>query len=791
MCADEKKGASDDLDDLLSSLDSHTRRSRPADEEAPAADKKPADTLGDLFALPGRRDKPLNSARDKPAEEDAPAGDEKPTDTLGDLFALPGRRDKPLDSARDRPDEEDAPAGDEKPTDTLGDLFALPSRRDKPLDSARDRPAEEDAPAGDEKPTDTLGDLFALPSRRDKPLDSARDKPAEEDAPAGDEKAADPLGDLLSLPRRRGKPLDSARDKPDGEGDDALDSFFAPSQPRDRPTGEEAPKGLSPLELLSLPRDQRQTINWLARKRQAPFAEIQAALESDPTQLSQTLQALEEAGYIRQALVKGQVVYRVVFGGTISRGGRGLDQEIWSVVELDNASFVQQVPLFQSLPQEEVEALVEKLEERRYGRGDVIVWQGEAVDCLYLIKRGVVGVSRLSAQDNKPRTLASLRQGQVLGELALLVAQSSTTTITALSEVQVLLMQRDDFLDLLQRHNSVAIELARVLGQRLTETNVRVGSSEDANLCLIFGLGTGRGGSMIGHAIATTLAAVMKGQTVYSEFPTPEQLPGLFDFPRSVDVYHHPGGNDIFVPTSTLGLPPSVRGTLLIEHLMANYANIVIGLPGDVGERAAYMLERADQVIVVAPPDPTARAQVTELITFLKRYLRPEKSSLFTIVNRTTTEEADLPAADWANFDLPFLESLPPLTEQQYNTLPATLTSATKMLADSLGRTSQIGIYIPTTVNVNQQADTTSYVEKTLSFLGQLFGGATSKRAQGVWSSDEVGLISEDIIIVQTFVTENDLDQHLPAVIEYAEGIKQELQQEAMAIEVNQKLILV
>jgi hypothetical protein len=732
MCADEQKRAPDDLDDLLSSLGSRARCSRPADEEAPA--EKPADT----------RD-------DQPVDEETPA--EKPTDTLGDLFALPGGRKKPA--------EEEAPA--QKPTDTLGDLFALPGGRKKP--------AEEEAPA--EKPADDLGDLFALPGRRK--------KPAEEKAPA--EKPADDLGDLFALPGRRKKPASA--------GGGALDSFFAPAQPRDRPPDEEAPKGLSPLELLALPRDQRQTINWLARKRQAPFAEIQAALESDPTELSQTLQSLEEAGYVRQALVEGQVVYRVVFGGTISRGGRGLDQEIWSVVELDNASFVQQVPLFQSLPQDEVEALVEKLEERRYGRGEVIVWQGEAVHCLHLIKRGVVGVSRLSAQDNTPRALASLRQGQVLGELALLVAQSSTTTITALSEVQVLLMQRDDFLDLLQRYNSVAIELARVLGQRLTETNVRVGSSEDAHLCLLFGMGLGRGGTVIGHTIAMTLATVMKGQTVYSEFPTPERLPGLFNFPRNVDVFHHPGGHDIFVPTSTLGLPPSVRGTLLIEHLMANYANIVIGLPGDVGERAAYMLERADQVVVVAPPDPAARAQVTELITFLKRYLRPEKSSLFTIVNRTTAEEADLPAADWANFDLPFLESLLPLTEQQYDTLPAPLASATKMLADSLGRTSQIGIYIPTTINVDQQADTTAYVEKTLSFLGQLFGGATSKRAQGVWSSEEVGLVSEDIIIVQTFVTESDLDQHLAAVIEYAEGIKQELQQETMAIEVNQKLILV
>jgi CRP-like cAMP-binding protein len=720
MHTDEEKGSQDPLDDLLSSLGGRSRRPRPADEETAA----PA---------PGG---------------EAPA--EKPADALGDLFALPRHRDKPAD-------ESPGP---------LDDLLSAPRRRD--------RPADEEAPA--QKPADDLGDLLRAPPRR-------RDRPAPEQPPAPAEKPADDLGDLLAMPRRRGKPV--------GEPTDTLEGFL-PTPRRDaKPAGEPAAKGLSPLELLSLPRDQRQTINWLSRKRQAPFAEIQAALEVDPTELTETLGALEKAGYVRQALVEGHVVYRVVFGGTISRGGRGLDQEIWSVVELDNASFVQQVPLFKSLPREEVEKLVEKLEDRRYGRGEVIVWQGDAVDCLYLIKRGVVGVSRLSAQDNAPQTLASLRQGQVLGELALLVAQSSTTTITALSEVQVLLMKREDFLDLLQRYSDVAIGLARVLGQRLTETNIRIGSSEDAHLCLLFGVGAARGCTTIGHAIALTLAAVMKGKTVYSEFPVPERLPGLFDFARNVAVHQHPGGHDIFVPTSTLGLPPSVRGTLLIDQLMGNYDNIVIGLPGDVGDRAAYMLERADQVVIVASPDPDAWAQVAELIAFLKRYLRPEKSGLFTVVNRTTPEEADMPAAGRANYDLPLLETLPPLPEQRYDTLPTPLAGVTKALADSLGRTSQIGIYIPTTIGVTHKTDTTAYVERTLAFLGQLFGGATSKRGQGVWNSEEVGLVSEEIIIVQTFVTENDLDRHMAAVIEYVEEIKEELQQEAMAIEVNQKLILV
>src|SRR5437763_262510 len=75
--------------------------------------------------------------------------------------------------------------------------------------------------------------------------------------------------------------------------------------------------------------------------------------------------------------------------------------------------------------------------------------------------------------------------------------------------------------------------------------------------------------------------------------------------------------------------------------------------------------------------------------------------------------------------------------------------------------------------------------------LGGLFGGATSNQAQGVWSSRDAGLINETIHIIRSYVTQADLDRLLPAVLAYKEQIKLELKQEAMALEVNQKLLIV
>jgi hypothetical protein len=113
------------------------------------------------------------------------------------------------------------------------------------------------------------------------------------------------------------------------------------------------------------------------------------------------------------------------------------------------------------------------------------------------------------------------------------------------------------------------------------------------------------------------------------------------------------------------------------------------------------------------------------------------------------------------------------------------------MLADRLGRNNQISVYIPTTIDVNQTIDTTAYVQKTLAFLGKRFGGATSSQAHGVWNSEETGLVSETVHIVRSYTTQADLDKYLADIMEYMETLKKDLKQEAMAVEVNQKLILV
>ena len=83
------------------------------------------------------------------------------------------------------------------------------------------------------------------------------------------------------------------------------------------------------------------------------------------------------------------------------------------------------------------------------------------------------------------------------------------------------------------------------------------------------------------------------------------------------------------------------------------------------------------------------------------------------------------------------------------------------------------------------------HVGQTLNFLAERFGGATSREANGVWLSEAAGLVGEQVHIVESYMSQTDLNRHLDEVVAYVKHLKHTLRQEAMALEVDRKLTLI
>lgn len=99
---------------------------------------------------------------------------------------------------------------------------------------------------------------------------------------------------------------------------------------------------------------------------------------------------------------------------------------------------------------------------------------------------------------------------------------------------------------------------------------------------------------------------------------------------------------------------------------------------------------------------------------------------------------------------------------------------------------SKVIIYVPSTKDVNvplSKEEAEDVVQQTAKFLSQRFGGATSHPARGFWVSEDSGLVGEDVTLVYTFARLRRKDRNV--IVEFALGLKAELNQEAILVEIN------
>ena len=98
---------------------------------------------------------------------------------------------------------------------------------------------------------------------------------------------------------------------------------------------------------------------------------------------------------------------------------------------------------------------------------------------------------------------------------------------------------------------------------------------------------------------------------------------------------------------------------------------------------------------------------------------------------------------------------------------------------------SKVAIYVPSTINVNEETDNTAQVIRIIRRLSELFGGATASDAVGGWVAENGQTVIEKVKIVYSFCTSEMLKQHISTIIEICDELKTEMSQEAITLEIN------
>jgi CRP-like cAMP-binding protein len=109
---------------------------------------------------------------------------------------------------------------------------------------------------------------------------------------------------------------------------------------------------------------------------------------------------------------------------------------------------------------------------RIYKDGEVIMCQGEAADCMYVLQSGQVEVVRTG--DGKEVRLAVCAEGDVIGEMALFQREVRSATVRALGETRALVLDRNAFLRQVHEDPSLAYRMMQKMSLRIRALNSRL-----------------------------------------------------------------------------------------------------------------------------------------------------------------------------------------------------------------------------------------------------------------------------------------------------------------------------
>lgn len=130
---------------------------------------------------------------------------------------------------------------------------------------------------------------------------------------------------------------------------------------------------------------------------------------------------------------------------------------------------LKKVFLFSALAENELYALAQKLQPRQYKRNWLIYAEGEPGEEMFIIQSGKVKV--VSDAATEKHTLATLSDGDFFGEMALLAGGLRSAAVRAITDLNVWVLSKCDFEEMVNAHPAIGLELSRALSQRLLRTD--------------------------------------------------------------------------------------------------------------------------------------------------------------------------------------------------------------------------------------------------------------------------------------------------------------------------------
>jgi CRP/FNR family transcriptional regulator, cyclic AMP receptor protein len=141
--------------------------------------------------------------------------------------------------------------------------------------------------------------------------------------------------------------------------------------------------------------------------------------------------------------------------------------------EIDKLALFRGHPLFGQLAPDQLRRLCSYAKTRRVARGTTIFKKGDPGDCLFAIVAGTIKID-VPSGNGRDAVFNLAREGEILGEIALLDGEPRTADATATTDCVLIVIDRRDFVPFVTAEPAIALKLIGVLCARLRHASEQI-----------------------------------------------------------------------------------------------------------------------------------------------------------------------------------------------------------------------------------------------------------------------------------------------------------------------------
>lgn len=245
---------------------------------------------------------------------------------------------------------------------------------------------------------------------------------------------------------------------------------------------------------------------------------------------------------------------------------------------------LRRIPFFRGLSPQTLAEISAKLQEVHLEHDEIVFTEGDLGNAMYLIESGQVKVSIHTGPPVQEKIINYLGPGNFFGEMALILDQRRTATITVSIDADLWVLHKSDLDDLLVDNPEIALEITKELSRRLSDAVTQASYRPGYRLSAVFGAEVGRLAESIYRQTGQRVVLFdATGQGLINQLPFSQQHENLVVLESMPDAT-----SETFV--ETLGI------------LADGFDWVLVALPTEYSELTAKAVQIAQAAVLCDEP---------------------------------------------------------------------------------------------------------------------------------------------------------------------------------------------